>query len=66
MHEKYVLYKGIFILYAKNKKRRKKKEDQKKIHCSRNVYIFVFQQDFPEQMLLFIDFLWSGHLNQYF
>ena len=30
------------------------------------MFTSLYLIDFPEQMLLFIDFLLSGHLNQYF
>lgn len=55
------------FLYAKNKKKKglKGKEDLKK-YTVPGMFTSLCLQDIPEQMLLFIDFLLSVHLNQYF
>ena len=43
----------------------KGKEDLKK-YTVPGMFTSLCLQDIPDQMLLFIDFLLSGHLNQYF
>lgn len=53
-------------VFVCEKQKKNKKRTIRKKYPVPGMFTSLYLQDFPEQMLLFTDFLLSGHLNQYF